>query len=66
MMDRTATRGGPLMASPRSYRVDLSAETDDRNKLSLEPGIEYEVGEQGSGTRFSANVQVSYRPVSQV
>ena len=65
-MDRTATRGGPLMANPRSYAGRLELQTDSRRRLSVGSSVNYDWAHQRSGRDFGVSLSLEYRPSSQV
>jgi hypothetical protein len=61
MMDRTATRGGPLMLSPRSYGVELGFQTDRRKRFNLGSSIyQYRQGDAGRGVQLG--LEMEFRP----
>ncbi len=64
--DRTATRGGPLMASPRSLNARAGFQTDRRKAFSFRPNVSWERGAQESESRLGMGMGVTMRPSSQV
>ena len=62
MMDRTATRGGPLMLSPRSRTVFLGFQTDRRKRFNLGPGILYQRFQLDAGWVAGVAVEMEFRP----
>ena len=64
--DRTATRGGPLMLSPRSFEARIGMNTDRRKALSVGPNVSVERGAQGSESRFGLGMEVQVRPSPRV
>lgn len=65
-VDRTATRGGPLMASPRSYSVRFGIETDRRARLNVGPSFEHDWSALDGGSRTEFGFEVEFRPSSRV
>ena len=65
-MDRTATRGGPLMVSPRSHSVSLGLQTDRRRRFNVGPEIEYDWFQLDAGFRFGVGLEMEFRPSSRV
>ncbi|MEO7513749.1 MAG: DUF5916 domain-containing protein, partial [Gemmatimonadaceae bacterium] len=65
-MDRSGTRGGPLMVDPRSMEARIHLRTDRRNALSLEPNVSVRRGALGSGNDFRTSLQVNYRPSARI
>jgi hypothetical protein len=64
--DRTATRGGPLMAAPRSLNARMGFQTDRRKAFSFGPNFSLEKGALDSEQRVGVGMQLSMRPSSQV
>lgn len=64
--DRTATRGGPLMTSPRSMDARLGFQTDRRKRFSFGPNVSMQKGALDSESRLGVGMGVSMRPSSQV
>jgi hypothetical protein len=62
MMDRTATRGGPLMLSPRSQTVELGFHTDRRTSFNLGPRIAYQWRQQDAGWWVGLGMEMEFRP----
>ncbi len=65
-MDRTGTRGGPLMLQPRSFQTRVSVQTDNRAILALEPSFSLTRGALGSGDETQAGLEIRVRPSSRV
>ncbi|MDT8342070.1 MAG: DUF5916 domain-containing protein [Longimicrobiales bacterium] len=59
---RTATRGGPVMMDPGSWRAALRLNTDRRQALNLSGNVSYRDGFDRSGSQFSVGGQVEVRP----
>ncbi|MBV6522297.1 MAG: hypothetical protein MNPFHGCM_02445 [Gemmatimonadaceae bacterium] len=66
MMDRTGTRGGPLMLQPRWGDVRLQLKTDARAALSMEPMLYVRRGALRSGSEVQTGVQLNVRPTSRL
>ncbi len=66
MMDRTATRGGPLMRSPASWSFEMGGSTDFRRKLVVEAGFEVNRGAEDSGSQAEVGLEIRYRPSDRV
>jgi hypothetical protein len=62
MMDRTATRGGPLMLSPRSQTVELGFQTDRRKRFNLGPSIDYQWWQLDAGWGVELGLEMEFRP----
>ncbi|HEX4934459.1 MAG TPA: DUF5916 domain-containing protein, partial [Gemmatimonadaceae bacterium] len=65
-MDRTGTRGGPLMLQPRWGDVRLSLQTDPRARLALEPSLSVRRGAMGSGGEVQTGLEINVRPSSRL
>ena len=63
-MDRSATRGGPLMLSPAVFNGRLSLDSDSRRRVTIGPNVSFEQGSQDSESRFSVSMDVGIRPSS--
>ncbi len=66
MMDRTGTRGGPMMMQPRWTDLRLQLQTDQRARLALEPMFYLRRGERGSGGETMAGLEINVRPSSRL
>jgi len=62
MMDRTATRGGPLMLSPHSHTVELGFHTDPRKPFNLGPSIDYQWWQLDAGWGVELGLEMEFRP----
>jgi len=62
LMDRTATRGGPLMVAPSTLLGSLSVRTDDRRMLTLRPSLEVSRGQLGGSSEFRTSLLFGVRP----
>jgi hypothetical protein len=62
LMDRTATRGGPLMLSPRAHAVELGFHTDRRKRFNLGPSIDYGWRQQDAGWQVELGMEMEFRP----
>ncbi len=65
-MDRTATRGGPLMLAPRSVQAELGFQTDRRHKLSIGPSVMIERRALDAGSELQLSAEIELRPSSNV
>lgn len=65
-MDRTATRGGPLMMSPKSYSVDVGFQTDRRSRFNIGPSIDYEWAELDARKQLGVGLDMEFRPTSTI
>lgn len=63
-MDRTATRGGPLMLSPAGYNARLGLDSDSRHRITIGPNVSYDYGGLDSESRLSASMDIGIRPSS--
>lgn len=61
-MDRTATRGGPLMRRPRSVNGRLGLDSDPRKVVTVSPNVSFERSAEGDDQRFGVNLDVGVRP----
>jgi len=59
-MSDNATRGGPLMISPASVRLQLRGNSDRRKIIALEPSVQYTVGRDRH--RLELGVELGIRP----
>ncbi len=59
---RTATRGGPIMIDPGSWRTNVRFNTDRRKALSFNTNISYRQNHGGSGRDLSLRAGVELRP----
>jgi hypothetical protein len=66
MMDRTATRGGPLMLAPRSQSVNLSLQTDRRKRFNFGPEVDYRWSQLNAGSELELGLEFELRPSSRV
>jgi hypothetical protein len=66
MMDRTATRGGPLLLAPRRQTVSLGLQTDRRKRFNLGPEVDYEWSQLDAGSRLELGLEVELRPSSRI
>ncbi len=64
--DRTATRGGPLMLSPRGFEARVGFHTDRRRALSLGPNVSWERGADESESRVGMGMEMRLRPSPRV
>lgn len=65
-MDRTATRGGPLMVRPATIEGRMGIDTDSRRRLTLGPGINFERSAKEANSRVGMNLEIGVRPSSNV
>lgn len=63
-MDRSATRGGPLMLNPSGVNGRIGFDTDARRKLTFGPNVSFERGSMNSDRRVSVSTDIGYRPSS--
>ena len=61
-MDRSATRGGPLMLNPRGMNGRLGLDTDSRRALTFGPNVSFERGTMDSDGRTSMSADIGFRP----
>jgi hypothetical protein len=64
-LNKTLTRGGPLTISPASYSINLSAYSDSRDKLSVNPYCYYS-NDATNSNDFSLGVSFVWRPNPQI
>ena len=65
-VDRSATRGGPLMLSPRSYSTSWSLGTDRRRAFHFNPGVSWEWSDLDGSSEFGISAEMTYRASSRV
>lgn len=65
-MERSGTRGGPLMLQPRWGDLRLSLQTDQRARLALEPNIYIRRSALGGGNEFQTSLEINVRPSSRL
>ncbi|MCC6930989.1 MAG: carbohydrate binding family 9 domain-containing protein [Gemmatimonadaceae bacterium] len=65
-MDRSGTRGGPLMLQPRWGDLRFSLQTDQRARLAVEPSLYVRRGAMGSGNEMQAALEINMRPSSRL
>ncbi|HNV73939.1 MAG TPA: DUF5916 domain-containing protein [Gemmatimonadaceae bacterium] len=65
-MDRTGTRGGPLMLQPRWGDLRLSLQSDQRARLALEPSIYLKRSALNGGNEFQTSLEINVRPSSRL
>lgn len=63
-MDRSATRGGPLMLNPAGFNARLGFDSDSRQWITIGPNVSFARGAMDSESRFSASVDIGIRPSS--
>ena len=63
-MDRSATRGGPLMLNPAGFNARLSLDSDSRRRITIGPNVSIERGSMDSETRLSTSLDIGIRPSS--
>ncbi|HSM03035.1 MAG TPA: DUF5916 domain-containing protein [Longimicrobiales bacterium] len=61
---RTATRGGPVMLDPGSWRVSTRMNTDRRKAVNFSANVQYRSGFQESGDEFSIGGGIEMRPTA--
>ena len=66
MMDRSATRGGPLIRDPATLGGDLGFRTDSRARVSVRGNVNLSRGREGTGDQFRSSLQFSIRPSSKM
>ncbi|HSG48289.1 MAG TPA: DUF5916 domain-containing protein [Longimicrobiales bacterium] len=59
---RSATRGGPVMLDPGSWRTSLRMNSDRRQAVNVSGNVGYRRGTRGSGSEFSLGAGVEVRP----
>ena len=65
-MDRTSTRGGPLILSPLSQSVTIEVQTDRRKRFNVRPSVEYDWTQLDAGSRVDLGLEMEFRPSPQV
>jgi hypothetical protein len=63
-MDRSATRGGPMMLNPAGYNARLGLDSDSRRPITIGPNVSFDRGGLDSESRFSASMDIGIRPSS--
>jgi hypothetical protein len=63
-MDRSATRGGPLMLNPAGVNTRLGLDSDSRRRVTFGPNVSFERASHDAESRFSASVDIGIRPAS--
>lgn len=63
-MDRSATRGGPLMLNPAGYNARLGFDSDSRRRVTIGPNLSFERSSQDADSRLSASIDIGIRPTS--
>lgn len=63
-MDRSATRGGPLMLNPGGFTARMGLDTDSRRVVTFGPNVSLEHGSGNSGSRLSIRTEIGLRPAS--
>ncbi|NUQ11156.1 MAG: carbohydrate binding family 9 domain-containing protein [Gemmatimonadaceae bacterium] len=63
-MDRSATRGGPLMLNPAAVNGRIGFDTDSRRTFTFGPNFSFERGTLGSDRRTSVSADIGFRPAS--
>jgi hypothetical protein len=63
-MDRSATRGGPLMLNPGGLNGRIGFDTDSRSVVTLGPNFSFDHGRLNSGSRTSFSADIGIRPAS--
>jgi len=66
LMDRTGTRGGPLMLAPRSWEWSADFKTDERKAVWIEPSVEFSGQSMGGARRAEFGLEVAVRPSPRV
>ena len=61
-LDDRLTRGGPLVRSPARTNLQVSIESDDRNAVTLDAGIDAWWGEAGSRTALELGIGLKPAP----
>lgn len=62
MVDRSATRGGPMMLQPRGMEWSVDLATDGRRRVVFEPSFELARRALGAGDRESYGLGIGVRP----
>jgi hypothetical protein len=65
-MDRTATRGGPLVRRPPAVNGRVGLDSDSRKALTIGPTISFETSAEGDDRRFGIEMDLGLRPSSMV
>lgn len=65
-MDRTATRGGPLMLKPASWSARLGFDSDSRRAVTIGPNLQLDRSARGAGWKTQIGVDVGLHPSSRV
>ncbi len=60
-LNKTSTRGGPIISNPSEYSFNVRFFSDQREKLSIMPSLFFAEDKLG-GTYFSSNFSVEWRP----
>lgn len=63
-MDRSATRGGPLMLNPGGFNGRIGFDTDSRRSITFGPNISFDQSSRDAGSRFSVSADIGFRPTS--
>lgn len=63
-MDRSATRGGPLMLNPAGLNARLGIDSDSRRRVTIGPNVSFERASMNSDSRVSLSMDLGYRPSS--
>jgi hypothetical protein len=63
-MNRSATRGGPLMLDPAGFNARVGLDSDSRRWITIGPNVSINRGSQDSEMRFSASMDIGIRPSS--
>ncbi len=61
-MSYTATRGGPVMVDPGSYRTGIRFNSDRRKAVNVNGNIKVSRGIDGSGSQFTLGGGIEFRP----
>ena len=61
-MDRTATRGGPLMMAPRSQSVGFDIQTDRRKLFNAGFSVDHEWAQLNAGSSVELGFEMEFRP----
>lgn len=64
-LNKTATRGGPLVKQPEEYSINLSSYTDSREKIIVEAYTGYSKSKLG-GSYSSLGIDIIWRPNTQI
>ncbi|MBW3534398.1 MAG: hypothetical protein KY453_04165, partial [Gemmatimonadetes bacterium] len=63
---RSATRGGPIMKDPGNWNGRVSVNTDRREAVNYEFGLNTRQGREGAGDEYGVSGQLSMRPTPRV